>query len=334
MADHDGAYHRLFSIPRLVRELLTDVIKPPWLPLIDLSTLERVNIKLHGKGLKGTGISRKEGDMLWRAQSWDGAPIYIYLALEFQSRSFFFMALRFQVYTGFLSEHLRQEKLLDNGRLPPIYPVVLYNGLKPWSAPTQLRDLFAVSPSSPFYDFLPNLSYYVVDELRHPIDEASPGASILLAILRLERCQDASDVISCMQALSAALKKDLDGTVLEAVTQFLGAARLPPIFDTLDGNLGSYINPENTMLLEKRVRQWEAQLVRKGKSEGRKEGRRDGLKRGKVQSICRFLEARFGDLPSDIELKLKDIDDLAELDTLAVAAATVPNLGEFLRVVP
>ena len=46
MADHDGAYHLLFGQPRIVEELLRDIIRPAWLPEVDLSTLESDEVKV------------------------------------------------------------------------------------------------------------------------------------------------------------------------------------------------------------------------------------------------------------------------------------------------
>lgn len=38
------------------------------------------------------------------------------------------MALRMMVYMGLLAQHLEREGELQNGLLPPIVPIVLYNG--------------------------------------------------------------------------------------------------------------------------------------------------------------------------------------------------------------
>jgi hypothetical protein len=45
-------------------------------------------------------------------------------------------------YAGLLWQHLLTEKRLPpDGRLPPILPVVLYNGDRRWGAPLALHDL-------------------------------------------------------------------------------------------------------------------------------------------------------------------------------------------------
>ncbi|WP_148087268.1 Rpn family recombination-promoting nuclease/putative transposase, partial [Pigmentiphaga humi] len=69
-------------------------------------------------------------DMLWRVRSRHGDWVYVYLLLEFQSRSDPYMALRALTYVGLEYEDiLRHKGAQGDGRLPPMLPIVLYNGV-------------------------------------------------------------------------------------------------------------------------------------------------------------------------------------------------------------
>ena len=73
--------------------------------------------------------------MIWRIPRHGGADTWLVLLLEFQSSSDPWMALRVMVYAGLLWQHLVKEKRLPpDGKLPPILPVVLYNGDRRWTA--------------------------------------------------------------------------------------------------------------------------------------------------------------------------------------------------------
>ena len=86
---------------------------------LDFNTLQRVNTKLHAEGLE-----RRDGDLIYRVLYRDGAEVYLYLLLEFQSQADPWMAIRALVYVGLLYQHLiRENRLAPNGKLPPFFPL-------------------------------------------------------------------------------------------------------------------------------------------------------------------------------------------------------------------
>ena len=107
--DYDGTYHKLFSNPALVEDLMRHFVEEDWVAQLDFSTLERVNAKFHTDAL-----DRREGDLIYRIHSFDGQPAYLYLLLEFQSRTDPWMAVRVMVYVGLLYQHLIREKQLNH----------------------------------------------------------------------------------------------------------------------------------------------------------------------------------------------------------------------------
>ena len=68
------------------------------------------------------------------------------LSLEFQSTVDRLMAARLITYNGVLYEDLHRAKEIGpDDPLPPVLPIVLYNGAEPWTAKTDLADLIAPS---------------------------------------------------------------------------------------------------------------------------------------------------------------------------------------------
>ena len=61
MPDHDALYHRLFSHPGMVAQLLREFVAGPWLDELDLDGMERMNAKFHAET-----THRRDGDMIWR----------------------------------------------------------------------------------------------------------------------------------------------------------------------------------------------------------------------------------------------------------------------------
>ena len=126
---HDLGYKLLFAHPELVRELLVDYTPFSWFAELRADAFERVN-----PSYVSDRFSERHDDMVWRVrigEQW----LYLYILLEFQSGVDRWMALRMQVYIGLLYQDLvKRGELAVQDMLPPVLPVVFYNGPGAWSA--------------------------------------------------------------------------------------------------------------------------------------------------------------------------------------------------------
>ncbi|WP_332853271.1 Rpn family recombination-promoting nuclease/putative transposase [Duganella sp. S19_KUP01_CR8] len=179
-SEDDTASKQLFAYPEMVRDLLLGFVPGDWVRQLELTSLERVN----GSYVSDGGVQR-HSDMVWRVRL-AGEWIYIYLLLEFQSRSDPWMALRMQVCVGLLYQDLiKRHELPQPGRLPPVFPVVLYNGMKPWSACRDLAELVLPTHSDLAY-LQPSQRYLLIDQ--HRLDKCllEYGANFLATVFRVE----------------------------------------------------------------------------------------------------------------------------------------------------
>jgi hypothetical protein len=105
---------------------------------------------------------------------WKNQWLYLYLLLEFQSTIDDFMGIRFLVYVGLLyQEIIKKEKLKKTDKLPPILPLVLYNGGKPWNTAVEVHELIETVPPA-LAKYLPRLQYLLIDEWRYSDTELMP----------------------------------------------------------------------------------------------------------------------------------------------------------------
>ncbi|MBF0132676.1 MAG: Rpn family recombination-promoting nuclease/putative transposase, partial [Magnetococcales bacterium] len=167
MIDHDSIYHRLFSHPGMVVDLLENFLDPTILAELDLSRMTRLNTKF-----TATTGQRRRGDMVWELPIRTGGSLFVLLILEFQSEIDEWMVLRLHVYAGLLYQQLVDERRLKPADgLPPILPVVLYNGEPRWNAATSLRELIPLPTNSPLWLYQPEIRYHTIDEGRFPEDD-------------------------------------------------------------------------------------------------------------------------------------------------------------------
>ena len=152
-ATSDPIYKRLYSFPDMVADLLCSVLPGEVLEKIDLDSLEKVPAEYVGDNFR-----QRHGDTVWRvrAPGAEGGWAYVLVLLEFQSSIDPTMALRVNEYTVMLYRELLRAKVVKPGALPPVLPVLLYNGDSPWSAALDVRDLIvetgpALAAYQPFH---------------------------------------------------------------------------------------------------------------------------------------------------------------------------------------
>ena len=188
MDDHDTSYRLLFSHAEMVRDLLTGFVPESWIAELDLNSLEKMNGSYVSDDLRS-----RHNDAIWRVR-WGQEWIYIYLLLEFQSTVDRFMPVRILTYTGLLYQYLVRRQELDNSRkLPPVLPIVLYNGAARWRAPTRVSGLIQPGPEA-LAEFQPDQALLLIDEGAFDMDELAPLSNLVAALFRLEHHRSLAEV--------------------------------------------------------------------------------------------------------------------------------------------
>lgn len=283
---HDTGYKLLFSHPEMVRDLLIGYMPGEWLKDADFTSLKRVN---------GSYVSDKElqrhDDMVWRlkvGQQW----VWVYLLLEFQSEPDPWMALRMMVYMGLLSQHLINEGELQNGLLPPIVPIVLYNGTPAWKASQEVAECFGTSlPGLELYR--PKLRYHLVDEARlklHPLPEVHNLAEALFSV---EQSRTVKATFDVMRALNGVL----DTPQMEPLRRTIGVwfklllRRKVPKANIQELDEIDDVLKESTML-EQTIERWFDDATHKGEL------------KGSARIVLLQLKLRFGPVPEWVQERL------------------------------
>jgi hypothetical protein len=284
--DYDALYHRFFSHPGVVAQLLRGFVDGPWLGDLDLDGMERLNTKFYAE----TG-QRRVGDMIWRIPRRDGVDTYLVLLLEFQSTSEHFMALRMLAYAALLWQQLVTEQSLGpSGRLPPLLPVVLYNGDARWLVPASLRDLVGLPKDSPLWQWQPDLRYYPIDAGAFSQTDLQAREGLPALWFRLENAADSDQLLDAADAALAWFARHPGFAVAQAAFTELLSAIVASSGPGL--SLPEDLLEVRNMLLN-RVERWQQEWLQEGLQKGRQEGRQEG----EAALLLRLLERRFGILP-------------------------------------
>ena len=152
---HDSGYKKLFSNQTIFRQLLTTFVKEDWVNDLDFESCQTIDKSFISEHYKET-----ESDLLYKV-GLKAREIYIYILIEFQSTVDDFMALRVLNYiTNFYMDYLTSNKGVK--KLPAVFPIVLYNGERRWTAPVNLKNLIEENPS--LDQFSLDFQYFLIAE--------------------------------------------------------------------------------------------------------------------------------------------------------------------------
>jgi predicted transposase/invertase (TIGR01784 family) len=274
MGDNDHGYKLLFSDPAMVRDLLIGFVREDWIERIDFASLERVSGSYVSDDLR-----ERHDDVVWRVRL-AGDWLYVYVLLEFQSSVDRYMALRVMTYVALLYQDLvRTKRTTRSGRLPPVLPIVLYNGEDPWSAVTDVSRLVEDVPGQ-LGRYRPRLEYLLIDEGADNDVELAPEHNLVAALFRLEKSRSPDAMTEVLVRLFEWLREPQAAPLRRSFAVFLDRV----YFGRRKGMAAAFTaatSPEELRtMLAKNLEKWERAAEDRGRDEERRALARKLIARG------------------------------------------------------
>jgi len=309
--DHDHSYKLLFSHPEMVADLIRGFVREEWVDHLDFSSLEKVSGSYIADDLR-----EREDDVIWRVR-WGQEWLYVYLLIEFQSTVDRFMAVRILAYLGLLYQDLiRMGQLAAGGRLPPVLPIVLYNGSRRWDAPVEVADLVVPAPKG-LDLYCPRLKYLLLDEGVYADSELEPLRNLAAALFRMENSRTPKDVERVVASLISWLEAPEQTSLRRAFTVWLKRVFLPGKMPGVEFSSINDLEEVRSMLAE-RVTEWTEDWKRQGRQEG------------EAALLQRLLELRFGSLDETSQARIRRADAETLLQW-GERVLTATSLGEVFK---
>ena len=327
----DPIYKRLYAFPEMVADLVCSL-----LPAEDLGINADSLSKLPNEYV-ADDYRQRRGDTVWRLSA-KGGDLHILVLLEFQSTTNATMALRVLEYTAMLYRELvREGDLGPDGLLPPVLPVVLYNGAARWRVATQMRDLIAPTGQA-LALFQPSQCHIALDERRVKADDPRLKA-LTRAVVQLEQSRTTADLARVADALmGGSYRPELQAAFADWLQLLLLRLDGKPA-SVAEASLGKMGLEEVRMTLADRVAEWPKPYIRQGREEGLSLGREEGISLGREEGIAqqrvllrRQAAARFGAATADrLARALAAQTDPARLAEVGEAIVRCETSEELLR---
>jgi hypothetical protein len=310
----------------MVTDLMRGFVHEDWVERLDFSTLEKLNASYITEDLR-----HRADDLVWRVRmaGGEGEWVYVYLLMEFQSTPDRYMAVRMMSYLALLYlDLIKSGQVPKRKPLPAVFPIVVYNGERPWRASVKIEDLIEDTPGA-LAAYRPRMRYFLLDEGRVPADDLADAANVAASLISLERAARPEDVLPVVRRLGNALKLPENQSLRRGLAVWLRwrvlkrfapeKEQLPEVEDL----------EEVDNMLEKRVERWKKELKREalqeGRLEGRLEGRQEGRQEGESSILRRQLDRRFGPLPDWVDARLATANT-AQLEAWALRILEADSL--------
>ena len=242
----------------------------------------------------------RASDVIWKFQRKDGGePGHVYILLEFQSRPDASMPVRFMGYESLFYQRLMaSEPAAAWRKLPPVIPVLLYNGLERWGGATDLGSLLGdLDPSAETYR--PQLRYRLVDEAAYPLERLMALDSPVAELFRIERSDDWQDVLASLPRLRRSIPAS-EMSLRRAFATWLQKVILPRFgLSPEDVSADLTLEEIETMLAES-IDRWNREI--------REEGRQEGRQEGNAEVVLRQLRLKFGPLEPEVEERVRSAE--------------------------
>ncbi len=304
---HDRRYKTIFSDPVMVESLLREFVPKKLVADLDFSSLTRI-----ASTYETDDDRERSNDIVWRIRWKNGSSFYVALMLEFQSTQDKLMPLRILSYTALLLIDLAGQPE-TGGNLPPVLPIVLYNGKNTWKVPQDVTTLFGPLPKI-LQRYCPKQQYFLLDEGSLPEKRLNRSKEPVLDVIKMERAQTPERIQEVVDRLNnltdpkyASIKRVFSSWMYQTIQSFGFKKQIPEPKDL----------QEVGAMLAENIDQWKdqyiAQGINLGMAKGRKEGIAEGMAKGMGMALRDLLENRFGSLPDSV---ISCIENSADSDAL------------------
>ena len=312
---HDASYKEFFSYPAMVASLLRDFVREPFVPEMDMGTLERLSGEYVGKGFV-KGFSDTVWRARWRKREW----CYVALLLEFQSKPDPLMPFRLASYTLQLLLRLaKEDKNLRAGRFPAVLPIVFYTGDALWNAPLNTSDMFGPLPAA-LGEYLVRQKYVLIDLCR--LDAGGPELrdSLTALMARFRQAKTIEEVEAILEDMARVLK---DYPELQKV--FAQWAAMSLFYSGVPGNWDRQVNTieEVRNMVRFDVPRWQEQWRAEGMAAGLAQGMARGMAEGMAKGHAEGRDEGRAENQRATALQLVKmgrftLEDIAEITSLSL----------------
>jgi len=194
---NDSAYKYLFKNKRIFFQLIQGFVYEDFVKNIKIE-----DIDFFDKSFVSDEFLDRESDIIYKIK-YNKTDIYIYILLEFQSTVNKSIPVRMFLYILELYDLIYKNS--KKGKLPNVFPIMLYNGITDWTVPTNLKDL--IDKNIPD-KYIPNFEYYPIIEKDIPDEKLEMLHNLVSAVIYMEKQKSESQIAEAIDKVIEFVKNE------------------------------------------------------------------------------------------------------------------------------
>ena len=321
-----GLFHKVFRNPDNTKYFLQQHLSSDIQRSIDLDSLRLENVSYVDDNLK-KHFADLVFSLLLRGEEFPSARVY--LLFEHKSAPAPLVGMQILRYMALQWKELYDQQLIL-GKLPPILPIVIYQGQDSWKPRISFHDLVEM-PSDSFKAYVPDFVFAFFSV--RGVDAQKVQENVILRfyvemIESLDSPQIKEMLPRLVQGFVQALGSHTATEYIEIFFKYLTKAS--GVLEKRDFQRAlSYLPEGGERVMNTLADQW----MEQGKNEGRTEGIALGEQRGELRKsrelLLRNINARFGTINRDIVERIKEIQSVEILDGLFDMSLRTSSFDEF-----
>ena len=337
-APHEGLFLKVFKDKENTKHFLREHLPQGVLEHADLDSLYLENVSYLDDNLR-----KHFSDLVFsvRVGEEEFSAAKVYLLFEHKSSPEPLVGMQVLRYMALQWKEMYDQGETAGGKLPPIIPIVIYQGRGAWQARASFQKLVEI-PSEAFKEFVPDFSFAFFNIGK--VDEEKVQENVVLKFyVAIIKALDTPQLRELLPQLSQGLSKSLgQRTALEYIeiffkylvksTEHLGQEDYKEALEFL---------PEGgEQIMETLADQWQeqgAQKEREKAEEWIKQQKDKWVGEGKLEAtqdmVIDIASEQFGPLSANLESKIKTIQSVSTLKNLARQAVKLDNFDDFLHTV-
>lgn len=270
---HDKLVKKLLSNPAAAKDILSIFLPKEVKSSIDLNYLELQRDSFIDDEHRAFAV-----DLLYKTiiANQEG---YLWILVEHQRRDDYWLPVRIFVYIALIWDHIRRTSKNKESKIPLVYPLIIFNGDKPYSHSLKLEDLIESESSKKLFRNLFTQSFPIIDlpaikddALRKHAQSCINGIPLLMTLKHI----DEKDIQPVFENFLLEYYKKLDkkggrDELADLLYYLLNEANFSD-----KKQFWSIIDQEFSPEVEHKMTTIAQQL----KAEGRKEGLEKGIEKG------------------------------------------------------